>query len=362
MRAGAPYGTTRKITKLTKMRSGTKKALKSIFGKKETYSPVRMDVESPATCKGTLTLKDDEDALEGWGAMDEEETIVPKEFLEDPRDLPPVPPDYTPPKIHKALSIHGASINERFTLPPNIELVIFSRRGLPIWDGMISNMLNWIRKNYAELMNSDMKKYHLKTFIQKGVKDDKFFKNCAMNYWQARPHYSTSRRFNLNKVYTATMQIFRGGQLCPDIILQNDALGGKGLGGTAGFWDIGKKGEGDVVIPLKKDDTSTESSKKSSTESLLEAFPFPNKISLKDLLNLNAFRNAGHLRLYLFCCRVEEKGQEASNSQASDASQSKKGYITKEGEVTHAQSKRLRSKGKRSLSSSFSRLVSKSRR
>jgi len=351
MRAGAPYGTTRKITKLTKMRSGTKKALRSVLGKKETYSPVRMDVESPATCKGTLTLKDDEDALEGWGAMDEEETIVSKEFLKGPRDLPP---DYIPPKIHKALVIHGSSINERFTLPPNIELVIFSRRGLPLWGGMISNMMNWIRKNYAELMNSDMEKYHLKTFLLKSCKDYNYLKKGAVNYWQARPHFSTSRRFNLNKVYTATMQIFRGGQPCPNIELQNDTLGGKGLDGTAGFWDIGKKGEGDVVIPLKKDDTST--------ESLVKAFPIPNTISLKDLLNLDDFRNAGHLRLYLFCCRVEYKGQEASNSQASDASKSGKLYINKEGDVIRGRSKSVRSKGKRSLSSSFSRLVSKSRR
>ena len=356
MRAGAPYGTTRKITKLTKMRSakvrsGTKKALRSVLGKKKTYSPVRMDVESPATCKGTLTLKDDEDALEGWGAMDEEETIVPKEFLKGPRDLPP---DYIPPKIHKALSIHGSSINKNFTLPSNIEVVIFSKRGLPIWVGMISNILNWIRKNYAELMNSDMENYHLKTFLQKGVKDDKYLTKCAMNYWPAHPHYSTSRRFNLNKVYTATMQIFRGGQPCPNIELQNDTLGGEGLDGTAGFWDIGKKGEGGVVIPLKKDDTST--------ESLVKAFPIPKTISLKDLLNLDDFRNAGHLRLYLFCCRVEYKGQEASNSQASDASKSGKLYINKEGDVIRGRSKSVRSKGKRSLSSSFPRLVSKSRR
>jgi hypothetical protein len=240
---------------------------------------------------------------------------------------------------------------------------------------MIKKMLLWINKNYSELMNSDMEKYHLKTFIQKGCKGPDFlmenakeysrFMKSVKDYAQAHPEFSTSRRYSLFNIFTGTIQIFRGGRPCPNIELQNDKLGAEGLSMDAGFWDIGEKGGGDVVIPLKKDDTSTES----STELLIKALPYPDTISLKDLLNVDAFKNGGHLRknggrlrLYLFCCRVEEKGQEASNSQASDASQSKKGYINEYGGLTHAQSKRLRSKGKRSLSSSFSRLVSKSRR
>jgi hypothetical protein len=345
MRAGAPYGTTRKITKLTKMgskmRSGTKKALKSIFGKKETYSPVRMDVESPATSKGTFTLKNNKDALEGWGEMDEEETIVPKEFLKGPRDLPP---DYTPPKIHKILNLHGSSINERFILPPNIEVVIFTKRGQSLWSNMTALFFKWISKNYAELMNSDMEKYHLKTFVQKTGRETASYIATAELGAKSHPEFSSSRRFNLLNIFSGTIQIFRGGKPCPNIDLQNDILGKEGLNGTAGFWDIGKKGEGDVVIPLKRDDTST--------ESFLKAIPYPHMISLKNLVNTDAFKNEGHLRLYLFCCRVEYKGQEASNSQASDASQGKL-YINKEGEVTQSRwSRGAHSKGKRSLSKS----------
>ena len=360
MRAGAPYGTTRKLTKFMKVRSGTKKALRKTLGKKETYVATMMDVESPATCKGTLTLKDDKDALEGWGAMDEEETIVPKEFLKGPRDLPD---DYTPPTIHKVLFIHGSSINEGFILPPNIEVVIFSRRGNLLWTGMFRKMLAWIKKSYAELMNSDMEKYHLKTFIRKGCKGPGFVMKNAKEYTgamktaeetfaeeisQSYPQYSTSRRYNPFGIFTTTIQIFRGGRPCPNILLQNDELGGKGFEGDAGFWDIGKKGEGDVVIPLKKDDIST--------ESLVKELPFPKQIPLEMLLNDDAFRNGGRIRLYLFCCRVEEKGQEASNSQASDASQPGKVYINKYGELTYSRSKKsVRSKGKRSLFSRYKR-------
>jgi len=352
MRAGAPYGTTRKITKLTKVRSGTKKALRSVLRRKEKYSPVRMDVESPATSKGTFTLKNDKDALKGWGAMDEEETIVPKEFLKGPRDLPP---DYTPPKIHKILSLHGTSINERFILPPNIEVVIFTKRGQSLWSNMTVLFFKWISKNYAELMNSDMEKYHLKTFVQKTDRETaSYYIAIAELGAKSHPEFSSSRRFNPLNIFSGTIQIFRGGKPCPNIDLENDILGKEALNGTAGFWDIGKKGEGDVVIPLKMDDTST--------ESFLKALPYPHKISLENLVNTDAFKNEGHLRLYLFCCRVEYKGQEASNSQASDASKSGKLYINKEGEVIRGRSKRLRSKGKRSLYSSFSRSLSKSRR
>jgi hypothetical protein len=221
---------------------------------------------------------------------------------------------------------------------------------------MYRKMLAWIKKSYAELMNSDMEKYHLKTFIQKGCKGPGFVMKNAKEYTgamktaeetsQVYPQYSTSRRYNPFSIFTTTIQIFRGGRPCPNILLQNDELGGKAFEGDAGFWDIGKKGEGDVVIPLKKDDIST--------ESLVKELPFPKEIPLEMLLNDDAFRNGGRIRLYLFCCRVEEKGQEASNSQASDASQPGKVYINKYGELTYAHSKKsVRSKGKRSLFSRY---------
>jgi hypothetical protein len=82
-----------------------------------------------------------------------------------------------------------------------------------------------------------------------------------------------------------------------------------------GLWDFN---------PLKKDDVMT--------DALIKALPFPKTISLKHLLEDPGLRDK-HIRIYLFCCRVETKGAEAPNSQASNASKQSRRILTEEGNL-----------------------------
>ena len=291
-------------TRYIKTHKGTKK-LKSRVARKVTgRNFARMDVEGPAY-KETYEPMNVEEALQDWPtSMDvESEMIVPREFLTETQKIPE---DYAPPTIHKGLVMHGGSMNERFTLPPNIEVVIFSRRGQVIFNYIIERCLKWISKNFGDLRTSDMEKYNRKTFVLKTNKgiNEALEKGYTKIHTESQ-HYTTARRFDKFKsLYTSTMQIFRGGNACPNIILENDEHGTAGLGGVAGLWDFS---------PLKKDDVMT--------DAFIRALPFPKSISLKHLLDDPDLRDK-HIRLYLFCCRVETKGEEASNSQASNASQS----------------------------------------
>lgn len=286
-----------------KTHKGTKK-LKARVAKKVTgRNFARMDVEGPPVIE-TYQPMDVEEALQDWPtSMEvEPEMIVPREFLTETQRIPA---DYTPPTIHKGLVIHGSSMNERFTLPPNIEIVIFSRRGQVLVSYIIERCLKWISKNFGEIGTSDMEKYNRKTFVLKTNKamNEALEKGYTKIHAESH-HYTTARRFDKFKsLYTSTMQIFRGGEACPNINLVNDEHGAAGLGGGAGLWDFS---------PLKKDDVMT--------DAFIKALPFPKAISLKHLLEDPALRDK-HIRLYLFCCRVETKGAEASNSQASNASQ-----------------------------------------
>ena len=160
-----------------------------------------------------------------------------------------------------------------------------------------------------------MEKYNRKTFVLKTNKgiDDALEKGYTKIHTESH-YYTTARRFDKFKsLYTSTMQIFRGGNVCPNISLSNDEHGAAGLGGVAGLWDFS---------PLKKNDVMT--------DALIKALPFPKSISLKHLLDDPDLRDK-HLRLYLFCCRVEVKGAEALNSQASNASRPSRLVLNEQG-------------------------------
>ena len=142
------------------------------------------------------------------------------------------------------------------------------------------------------------------------------FKESYTKFHKEYPEYTTSRRFDRFKsYYTSTIQIFRGGNVCPDIELEHDELGAAGIFNRAGLWDFD---------PFKRDDVMT--------DAFIKALPFPKGISLKNLLQDPAFRDK-HIRLYLFCCRVEVKGAEVSNSQESNVSQGSRLGLTKEGDA-----------------------------
>ena len=269
---------------------------------KETYEPVPMDID---------------EELPYWPTpMDvDHDTIVTRDFLQEKPQK--IPAGYTPPTIHKGLVMHGSSINERFTLPPNIEVVIFSRRGQVLVLETIERCMKWISKNVGELRTSDMEKYNRKTFILKtSTVLDRVFQRSYTDLHKDNPEYTTARRFDKGRsYYTATIQTFRGGDACPNISLSNDEHGAAGLAGVAGLWDFS---------PLKKDDPMT--------DAFIKAIPFPKEISLKDLLDDPGLRDK-HIRIYLFCCRVETKGAEAPNSQASNASKQSRHVLTEEGNV-----------------------------
>jgi hypothetical protein len=300
-------------TRYIKTHKGTKKIKSRVARKVTGRNFARMDVEGPAY-KETYEPMNVEEALQDWPtSMDvESEMIVPREFLTETQKISE---DYAPPTIHKGLIMHGSSMNERFTLPPNIEVVIFSRRGQVIFNYIIERCLKWISKNFGELRISDMEKYNRKTFVLKTNKgiDDALEKGYTKIHTESH-YYTTARRFDKFKsLYTSTMQIFRGGNVCPNISLSNDEHGAAGLGGVAGLWDFS---------PLKKNDVMT--------DALIKALPFPKSISLKHLLDDPDLRDK-HLRLYLFCCRVEVKGAEALNSQASDASRPSRLVLNEQG-------------------------------
>ena len=273
-----------------------------------------MDVEEPAY-RETYEPMDVEEALQDWPtSMDvEPETIVPREFLTETQKIPA---DYTPPTIHKGLVMHGQSMNERFTLPPNIEVVIFSRRGQLIIDATIERCLKWISKNFGELSTSDMEKYNRKTFVVKTTAVlDRAFQTAYTKLHKDYPQVVAARRFDKSRTYyTATIQTFRGGNYCPNIILSNDEnVSGSRISNLMGGWDFS---------PLRNDIAMK--------MSLREALPFPQTISLEDFLNDPVFREK-HIRLYLFCCRGETKGKEATNSQASNASQPSRLVLNEQG-------------------------------
>ena len=116
---------------------------------------------------------------------------------------------------------------------------------------------------------------------------------------QNYPHYTRSKRFKPYKSYfTATLQIFRGGQECPDISLQNDKIGKRGIGGLNGFWDF---------RPLSRNERDS--------DTFIDNFlPYPSLIKLSELLPVLFPDPNKPTRLYLFCCRVEDVGKEASRS------------------------------------------------
>ena len=291
---------------------------------KETYEPVPMDIDEELPYWHTSTDVD-------------RKTIVTRDFLQE--EPPKIPARYTPPTIHKGLVMHGSSMNERFTLPPNIEVVIFSRRGQVITVETIDRSMKWISKNFGELRTSDMEKYNRKTFVLKTTTVlDRAFQRAYTNLDKENPEYTTARRFDKGRsYYTATIQIFRGGDACPNISLSNDEnIGGSGISRLNGLWDFS---------PLKKDDVMT--------DAFIKALPFPNSISLKNLLQDPGIRDK-HMRLFLFCCRVESKGAEVPNSQASDVSQKSRVGLTEEGDAfsfPKASNSKVRSKS--GLASSF---------
>ena len=316
-----------------KTHKGTKKLKARVPTKVTGRNFTKMDVDEPPY-KETYEPMDVEEALQNWPtSMDvEPETIVPREFLGETQKIPA---DYTPPTIHKGLVMHGSSMNERFTLPPNIEVVIFSRRGQVITKFIIEGCLKWISKNFGELRTSDMEKYNRKTFVLKTTKHT----NDTLKWEYSKllkesSQYTTARRFDKFKsLYTSTIQIFRGGNACPNISLSNDKHGAPGSFGLLDF------------SPLKKDDVMT--------DAFIKALPFPKTISLKDLVQDPGIRDK-HIRLYLFCCRVESKGAEVPNSQASNVSQKSRVGLTEEGDAfsfPKASDSKVRSKS--GLASSF---------
>lgn len=304
-------------TRYIKTHKGTKK-LKSRVARKVTgRNFARMDVEAPAYKEIYEPMPMDiDEELPYWHTSTEvdPETIVTRDFLEEePQKMPAV---YTPPTIHKGLVMHGSSMNERFTLPPNIEVVIFSRRGQVIIVETIDRCMKWVSKNFGELRTSDMERYNRKTFVLKTTTVlDRAFQRAYTDFHKDNPEYTTARRYNKGRSYfTATIQIFRGGDDCPNISLSNDeSVGGSRLSELNGLWDFS---------PLKKDDVMT--------DAFIKALPFPKSISLKHLLDDPDLRDK-HIRLYLFCCRVETKGEEASNSQASNASQPSRLVLNEQG-------------------------------
>jgi hypothetical protein len=267
-----------------------------------------MDVEPPSAIPVNV-----EEERDKWQGMDVEEspkaegdgmnvepsaTIVPKRYV---RPATPLPEGYTAPALYSSLVIHGASLNTYFVLPPHIEVVIFSRRGQVIVDTVINNLLKWINKDFHTISKSSLQEYHLKRIVQKNcsgqsvLAKDTGFKMLQQSF----PQYTQSRRFKPYKSYfTATVQIFRGGHECPDILLQNDKIGKRGIGGMNGFWDF---------KPLSRDE--------GRSDILIDNFlPYPSSIKLSELLPRLFPDPSKPTRLYLFCCRVEPVGKEASRS------------------------------------------------
>lgn len=302
-----------------KTHKGTKKLKARVARKVTGRNFARMDVEGPAYKEIYEPVPMDiDEELPYWHTSTDvdRETIVTRDFLQEKPQKMPAP--YTPPTIHKGLVMHGSSINERFTLPPNIEVVIFSRRGQVIIMETIDRCMKWVSKNFGELSTSDMEKYNRKTFVLKtSTVLDRAFQRAYTNFHKDNPEYTTARRYDKGRsYYTATIQIFRGGDACPNISLSNDeTVGGSGISMLNGLWDFN---------PLKKDDVMT--------DALIKALPFPKTISLKHLLEDPGLRDK-HIRIYLFCCRVETKGAEAPNSQASNASKQSRRILTEEGNL-----------------------------
>lgn len=273
-----------------------------------------MDVEPPARVPVNV-----EEERSKWEGMDVEEaaniaegmnieaptTIVPKNYV---RPATALPEGYRAPDFYSALVIHGASLNTYFVLPPHIEVVIFSRRGQVIIDYIIGKLLKWINKDYYTISKSSLQEYHLKRLVEKKCSGESILAK-EFSYkllQQSHSQYTKSRRFKPYKSYfTATLQTFRGGHECPDINLQNDKIGKRGIGDMNGFWDF---------KPLSRDEGR-------SDVLIDKLLPYPSTMKLSELLKYIVPDTTKPTRLYLFCCRVEPVGKEASrNSNASQAS------------------------------------------
>ena len=295
--------------------SKSKRVLAKPMTQRRRKSPVKtiavcqpMDVEPPARVQVNV-----EEERGKWEGMDVEEspkaegdgmdvepsaTIVPKKYV---KPATPLPEGYRAPEISTALVMHGASLNTNFHLPPHIEVVIFSRRGQVIIDFIINKLLKWIDKDFHTISRSSLQEYHLKRFVEKKCSGEAValkevsYKHLQKNY----APYTQSRRFKPYKSYfTATLQIFRGGQECPDISLSNDKIGKRGIGNQNGFWDF---------RPLSRDE--------GRSDILIDTLlPYPSNMKLSQLLPRLFPDSSKPVRLYLFCCRVEPVGKEASRS------------------------------------------------
>jgi len=281
-----------------------------------------MDVEPPLRIPVNV-----EEERDRWEAMDVEgpiaenmemdvepsATIVPKKYV---KPATPLPDEYRAPENSTALVMHGASLNTNFHLPPHIEVVIFSRRGQVIIDDIILKLLKWIDKDFHTISRSSLQEYHLKRIVDKKCSRETLalkeaaYKNLQKDY----SYYTQSKRFNPYKSYfTATLQIFRGGQECPDIRLANDKLK-RGIAGMNGFVKFKPLSRDEERSDILTDDFLPYPSSINLSKFLPHFFPDPNK----------------RTRLYLFCCRAELVGKEASrSSNVSQASSANLGELAK---------------------------------
>ena len=282
-------------------RKSTSRSKRGPPAKPATQRRRKSPVKTVAVCQ-PMDVEKSPNAAEGMN-VESSTTIVAKKYV---RPATPLPEGYRAPALYTALVMHGSSLNTYFVLPPHIEVVIFSRRGQVIIDYIIDKLLKWINKDFHTISKSSLQEYHLKRLVEKKCSGESIlakeysYKVLQQNYSQ----YTKSRRFKPYKSYfTATVQTFRGGHECPDINLANDKIGKKGIGGLNGFWNF---------KPLSKDE--------GRSDILIDKLlPYPSTMKLSELLKHIIPDPTKPTRLYLFCCRVEPVGKEASRS--SNASQ-----------------------------------------
>jgi hypothetical protein len=130
---------------------------------------------------------------------------IPRENM-DPI-VPYVAPEI-PPTHSKIALLHGTNSTNMFTLPDNIEVILFSTRGSILHSNSVEMIMSWIRKS-PRLDTHDLAPYN-------GIEYDGFHFKGAFPGGNNTPH---SMRFKRRGNTNFRIKVVKPGQRCPNLRL-----------------------------------------------------------------------------------------------------------------------------------------------
>ena len=226
-----------------------------------------------------------------WQSLNSEnermsEELMPREFFTQPDSLD-MDAEYDAPKTQLSLVIHGSNTSDIFVVPDGFEVVIFSRRGQLLAVKNIITIFQWIRKNQETVQESSLHELHMKriefrhsSLVKRALALGE--RHILSMESGIRAAYNSYRSKN-----TATLQIFRAGARCPNILLQSDvSMGQKDSG-----WGFSRSRDADVLEGM--------------TKKYYDRYPSTTASNLEGVLRFIRAEIPGKpIRLYLFCCRA----------------------------------------------------------